>query len=107
MAAPCAPQQYVHGLVQKGSVAGRSTSSLGVTLTKRRRELDFETLPVIESMDIFTRFPSRIEEKFKSLAFLTEAYERGRSALMFVFQTKEDDDSWRNDARLRAALNEI
>jgi hypothetical protein len=80
---------------------------LSATLTKRRRELDFETLPIIESMDIFARFPSRIEEEFQNLSFLKETYERARSALMFIFQANEDDESWRNDARLRAGLNEF
>jgi hypothetical protein len=76
-------------------------------LPKHLRKLDFNALPVIESMDIFARFPARIEEKFEKLGFLSETYERGRSALMFVFQTSEEEKNWRNDARLRAALNEF
>jgi hypothetical protein len=58
-------------------------------------------------MDIFIRLDRSIEKKFENLGLLSETHERAQSALMFFFQTKEDQERWRNDARLRAGLNEF
>lgn len=76
-------------------------------MTKQRRILEFENLPSIDSHDIFIRLDQSIDQRFKELGFLTETYERAQSALMFFFQTRAEDATWRNDARLRAGLNEF
>ena len=69
------------------------------------RALDFSTLPVIESMDMFIRLDRGIEARLAEL--FKETRERADASLMFFFQTSEKDDRWRNDARLRAGLNEF
>lgn len=74
---------------------------------KQQRKLDFKCLPLIDEMDIFIRLDRLIEKRFGELSFLTETHERAQSALMFFFQTGENDVRWRNDARLRAGLNEF
>ena len=76
-------------------------------MTKKRRILEFDNLPSIDRHDIFIRLDRSIDQRFKELAFLTETYERAQSALMFFFQTQAEDATWRNDARLRAGLNEF
>lgn len=74
---------------------------------RQQRKLDFECLPLIDKMDIFTRLDRSVEKRFEELTFLTETHERAQSALMFFSQTNENDVRWRNDARLRAGLNEF
>ena len=74
---------------------------------KQRRRFDFGTLPPIDGMDMFIRLDRSIGTSFAELGFMTETYERAQSALMFFFQTKEDDARWQNEARLRAGLNEF
>jgi hypothetical protein len=71
------------------------------------RSLDFAQLPRVESMDIFKRLDVEIESKLQKLGFFHELKERANSALMFFFQVDAKDEGWRNDARLRAGLNEF
>jgi hypothetical protein len=75
--------------------------------TKSTRALDFSLLPAIEGMDTFIRLDRATEARFAELAYLRETYERAAASLMFLFQTTEKDERWRNDARLRAGLNEF
>jgi hypothetical protein len=70
-------------------------------------ELDLENLPSVDGMDMFIRLDQSVESKFEQFAFLRETHDRAQSALMFFFQTKGDEARWRNDARLRAGLNEF
>ncbi len=61
----------------------------------------------MDGMDMFIRLDQGTEEKFAELGYMVETYERAEAALMFFFQTSEKDVRWRNDARLRAGLNEF
>jgi hypothetical protein len=76
-------------------------------MTKKRPVLEFENLPSIDSHDIFIRLDRSVDKRFQELGFLAETYERAQSALMFFFQTSDEDAPWRNDARIRAGLNEF
>ena len=71
------------------------------------RALDFALLPSIDGMDMFIRLDRATEARFAELTYLRETYERAQSSLMFFFQTNERAEQWRNDARLRAGLNEF
>jgi hypothetical protein len=71
------------------------------------RDLDFDRLPVIESMDIFIRLDRATEAMLAERTYFQEVVERAQAALMFFFQTKDNDSRVRNDARLRAGLNEF
>src|SRR5437016_12866306 len=75
--------------------------------TKSLRALDFSLLPAIDGMDMFIRLDRATETRFAELAYLRETYERAEASLMFFFQTTEKEVKWRNDARLRAGLNEF
>jgi hypothetical protein len=76
-------------------------------MSKKFRSLDFALLPVIEYAGIIVRLDSDVDERLRSDESLREFYDRARSAIMFFFAGKEDSESWRNDAMLRAGLNEL
>ena len=69
--------------------------------------LDFTLLPKFESMSIFSTLPADIDERLKGKLMFSEFYQRANSALMFLSQIGSTDDSWRNEAYLRAGLNEF
>lgn len=72
------------------------------------RKLDLSLLPSMGvGMDIFIRLDQSVDEAFKRADYLAETYERVQAALMFFFQTDGERESWRNDAHLRAGLNEF
>lgn len=76
-------------------------------MSKKNRVLDFTLLPVIEYADIIVRLESDVDERLRSDENLREFYDRARSAIMFFFACKKDSESWKNDAMLRAGLNEL
>lgn len=71
------------------------------------RTLDFSLLPALDGMDMFIRLDREVESRFTEFKCLKETYERAEASLMFFFQTGEKEARWRNDARLRAGLNEF
>ncbi|MCX6068222.1 MAG: hypothetical protein NT121_21140 [Chloroflexi bacterium] len=71
------------------------------------RQLDFSLLPVIDYAGMIVRLDREVDERLRSDENLSEFYDRARSALMFFFLAKEDSERWRNDAMLRAGLNEL
>lgn len=75
--------------------------------TNSLRVLDFAVLPTIDGMDMFIRLDRTTEARFAELAYLRETCERAEASLMFFFQTSEAEAKARNDARLRAGLNEF
>lgn len=76
-------------------------------MSSKFRSLDFALLPIIEYAGIIVRLDNDVEERLRSDENFREFYDRARSALMFFFTPKEDSDTWRNDAMLRAGLNEL
>jgi hypothetical protein len=84
-----------------------AVQTLGVMITKRLRALNFALLPAIDSLDMFIRLDTAAEKRFADLTYLGETYDRARASLMFFSQTSESEATWRNDAHLRAGLNEF
>lgn len=56
---------------------------------------------------MIVRLERDVDERLCSDETLYEFYDRARSALMFFFAAKEGSERWRNDAMLRAGLNEL
>ncbi len=76
-------------------------------MSNKFRQLDFSLLPVIEYAGMIVRLDREVDERLCADENLSEFYDRARSALMFFFLAKEDSERWRNDAMLRAGLNEL
>jgi hypothetical protein len=76
-------------------------------MSNKLRQLNFSLLPVIEYAGMIVRLDRDVDERLCSDETLCEFYDRARSALMFFFLAKDDSERWRNDAMLRAGLNEL
>ena len=76
-------------------------------MSNRFRQLDFSLLPVIEFAGMIVKLDREVDERLCADEKLSEFYDRARSALMFFFLAKEGSERWRNDAMLRAGLNEL
>jgi hypothetical protein len=75
---------------------------------KSPRHIDLTLLREIESASILIRLSSDIDEKLKQhLPYMKEFYERAQAALMFVLKTDAKAEPWRNEAYIRAGLNEV
>jgi len=74
---------------------------------KKLRALDLSLLPEIQSASILIRPAREIEDAITGFAFMHEFYERTQAAIMFVLNTDSESESWRNEAHLRAGLNEF
>lgn len=74
---------------------------------KPRRVLSFSLLPEITSASIFARLSRALDEELLARPYLQEFHERAQSAIMFFFQMAPESESWRNEARVRAGLNEL
>ena len=72
-----------------------------------RRTFDFSLLPLMEYQGLLIKLDDDVEAGLARLSTLQETHDRARAALMFVYQVREKDEAWRNDARLRAGLNEL
>ncbi len=72
-----------------------------------RRTFDFSLLPSVEYQGMLIQLDKETDKILQEIAQLQETYDRARAALMFFFQANEKSDTWRNDARLRAGLNEL
>ena len=72
-----------------------------------QRPLNFSLLNEIQSASILIRLSRDIDEKLGNLSYMEEFHHRAQAALMFFLKTDADLDSWRNEAYLRAGLNEL
>lgn len=82
-------------------------TGLAFFMSNKFRQLDFSLLPVIEYAGMIVRLDREVDERLCADENLSEFYDRARSALMFFFLAKEGSERWRNDAMLRAGLNEL
>jgi hypothetical protein len=74
---------------------------------KKLRALDLSLLQDVESASILIR-PSRdIAAAVSELPYMKEFYDRTQASIMFVLRTDSSTDAWRNEAYLRAGLNEF
>lgn len=74
---------------------------------KSLRVLSFSSLPELQSASIFTRLSSALDGELLLRLYLKEFHERAQSSIMFFFQMDPDNEPWRNEARVRAGLNEF
>jgi len=72
-----------------------------------RRSFDFTLLPLIEYQGMLIQLDKGVEQAFQEIFQLQETYDRARAALMFFFGANNKAKAWRNDAYLRAGLNEL
>ncbi len=72
-----------------------------------RRTFDFSLLPPIDYQGMLIQLDKEVEQAFLEISQLQETYDRARAALMFFFLTNDKADRWRNDAYIRAGLNEL
>lgn len=71
------------------------------------RNLDFSSLPCIDSMDIWSRLDRDCEKLLTEDGPLFEVNERTRAALMFFCGVNDKNEGLKNSAYLRAGLNEF
>lgn len=74
---------------------------------KVARTLDLSMLPELTSANILSSLSRAIDEQFKEIPELREFHERSQAALMFFCNLNAESESWRNEAFIRAGLNEF
>ena len=74
---------------------------------KEAQHLDFSLLTEIKTASIFSLLAKDLDSELQALLFMSEFYYRAQSALMFFSELDAEKDSWRNEARIRAGLNEF
>jgi len=74
---------------------------------KPPRPLNFALLREIQSASILIRLSRDIDEKLSCLPYMEEFYHRAQAALMFLLRANVETDAWRDEAYIRAGLNEF
>lgn len=72
-----------------------------------KHKLDFNLLPKMDYAGILTTLDPEIEKKFNTIGKLPETLNRARGALMLFYGAKGHSESWRDEAYIRAGLNEF
>lgn len=74
---------------------------------KSPRYMDFALLSEVESASLLIDLSRELEDQLKPRPYMEEFHHRAKAALMFLLKTNANSEPWRNEAYIRAGLNEV